>query len=87
MSVASSMVFRPGACGGPLVVAEIGVVRAGGEDQVVEGNAPAFGDHLAPSGVDAGDLAQHHIDVLRCSRRMPRIGDAISAGDRPAVAT
>ena len=44
---------------GPVVMAEIGVLRAGREDQVVEGDAAAFGDHLAPRGVDAGDLAEH----------------------------
>ena len=36
----------------PVVVTEIGVPRAGRDDQIVVGNAPAFGDHLVARGVD-----------------------------------
>ena len=59
------MVFRPGRGRGPVVVTEIGVLRAGREDQVVVGNAAALGDHLAPRRVDARHLAEHDIDVPR----------------------
>jgi hypothetical protein len=45
-------------------VAEIGVLRAGRQNERIIGNAAAFGDHLAPRGVDAGHLTQHHVDVL-----------------------
>ena len=57
--------LQPGRGGGPVVVAEIGVLRAGREDQVVERDAAAFGDHHALRDVDAGDLAEHDIHVPR----------------------
>ena len=44
--------LQPGRGGGPVVVTEIGVLRAGREDQVVERDAAAFGDHHALRDVD-----------------------------------
>jgi hypothetical protein len=42
-----------------------------------------------PLAVDAGDLAEQYLGValLRCRRTKLRMGQAISAGNRPAVAT
>ena len=56
--------LQPRSAGGPFVVTEIGVLRAGRENQDVVGNAPAVGEHLAPLGVDSRDLAKDHVDVL-----------------------
>ena len=40
--------LQPRALSGPFAVTEIGVLRAGRENQDVVGNAPAFGENLAP---------------------------------------
>ena len=55
----------------PLVVAEVGVVRAAGDDQrvVLQPSGDALADDRAdvqpaPVEVEAGDLAEHHPDVL-----------------------
>ena len=58
----------------PVVVPEIALLRPGGDDQIVERNSLAFRDHLVPAGVDAGDIAEHDLDVgpavkLRSDRR------------------
>ncbi len=53
--VASSSVFRPGREGLPLVMAEIGVARAGGEHQRVIGHRiAAIEQHAVPGDIDAG---------------------------------
>ncbi len=52
---------------------EISVLRAGGDDQIVEGNAAPLGDHRAPLDIDAAHLRQHDIDV---------VGMAENAADR-----
>ena len=44
----------------PFVVAEIGVLRAGRDDELVEGDAPSLGDDLLAADVDAGDFGEHH---------------------------
>ena len=58
--------------GGPLRVAEVGVLRAGRHDQLVVGDLAArqilhrrVRDDDAALEVDLGDLAQHHAHVLR----------------------
>ena len=60
--------------GRPLVVAEVGVGRAGGEDEVVVGELAVGQDELLRGEVDADRLRQHDRDVP--SRRGTRSGSA-----------
>ena len=55
--------LEPRRVGGPIVMAEIGVLRAGRDDQIIERDASAFGDHLVARKVDARDLGEHDADV------------------------
>ena len=50
------------------VVAEIGVLGAGGDHQVVERNPTALGDDLLVDGIDTRNLGQDHGDVLRVAQ-------------------
>ena len=43
---------------------EISVLRAGGDNQIVEGDAAPLGDHGLALDVDAADLRQDDIDVV-----------------------
>ena len=87
-AVASSIFFRPGRDALPFVVAEIGVPGAGREDQVVVGDPPRLvDDDLRARRVDAGDPAQQHADVGLVRAGWRGSAQAMSAGDRPAVAT
>ena len=70
----------------PLVMAEVVVPRAGRDDQIVVRDAPLSDQHLARGGIDAGDVAEQDGRVA-LAPRMLRIGCAMSAGDRAAVAT
>ena len=65
---------------------EIGVLCPSGDDETVEWNAPPFRDDLAASGIDIRDLRQDDFRVLLPTENTA-LGDAISPGDRPAVAT
>ena len=56
--------LQPRSAGGPFAVTEVGVPRAGRENQDVVGNAPAVGENLAPFRVDSRDLAKDDVDVL-----------------------
>jgi hypothetical protein len=56
----------------PLVVAEVGVARAGRDDEVVELQlSPAVEQHPARRGVEARDLAEDDLDVLRLIESVP----------------
>ncbi len=62
--------------GGPLVVSEVGVGGAGGQDQIVVGKAPAGKQQLALAEIDAGDLGHGHLAVLLVPQhRANRRGD------------
>ena len=52
------MFFRPGADRFPLVMTEIGVPRAGRDDQIVVGNAPLPDQHIARLGINGGHAAE-----------------------------
>src|SRR5262249_49704620 len=68
--------LQPRRIGGPIVVAEIGVLRAGRDDQVVEGNAAPVRKDLATLEIDAGHLCEHDADVrLRAEDRADRRSD------------
>jgi len=56
--------LQPRGAGGPFAVTEVGVPRAGRENQDVVGYAPAVGENLAPFRVDSRDLAKDDVDVL-----------------------
>ena len=72
----------------PLVVAEVGVRRAGRDDQEVVAELCAVGEpHALRRGVDRHHLAEQHARRCAWRRRMRRIGEAMSAGDSAAVAT
>ena len=78
MSSASSRVFRPGRVGRPLVVAEVGVVRPGGQDQVVvrESSRILVEDDLLRRNIDGVDLGQDHLHVrLAAQHRSDRLRD------------
>ena len=55
--------LQPRSAGGPFAVTEIGVLRAGCENQDVVGNAPAVGENLAPLRVDGRHVAENDVDV------------------------
>ncbi len=85
-AVASSMVLRPGASARPLVVAEVVVGGAGGDDQVVVGTSPSARMTRRCGDVEIRHFAQQHLGIaLRLSTA--RRGDAISPGESPPVAT
>ena len=70
----------------PLVVAEIGVTRSRGHDQIVVRNLGIRQlDHPARQ-IEILHFGHQHFDVSAV-RRIQRIGAAISPGDNPAVAT
>ena len=66
---ASASVFMPGRVGGELVVAEVRLLDAGGDDEVVVREAGAaaagpHGQHPAAVHVEVGHLGQHAVDVV-----------------------
>ena len=78
--------LEPGRETSPRLVAEVGVGGPGRHHQVIVGDL-RVGEHHAPAlGVDRGDVGQENGRVP-LPRRIRRIGAAISAGERPAVAT
>ena len=82
-SSALSSDFTSARVGAPLVVAEVGVVRAAGDDQRVVGHrlgcrqaGDRSKDHLAPLEVEACDLGEQHAHVaVALEHRPQRIGD------------
>ena len=62
MAVASSIFLRPRREPLPVGVA-VGVAGAGGEDQVIVGDAFAFDDRLPGGRIDVRDLAEQHLGV------------------------
>ena len=70
----------------PFVVAEIGVARAGRQNEKVVSDPSILGDNLLGVEVDAVTSASMTV-ALAWPASMLRIGEAMSAGDRPAVAT
>ena len=72
--------FHAGREFGELVVAEVGLAGAGGDDQGVVGGvvgvAEQFGDDVLVGEVDMGDVAQQHFDVA-----LPAQDDAGGRGD------
>ena len=69
--------FQPRRVLRPAVVAEVGVDRAGGENQPVVGDEIAVGEEDRPAGlVDADHLAHHHVDVRVAAEDLAdRLGD------------
>ena len=53
------------------MVAEIGVLCTGRDDELVEGDGPAVGDNLLAADIDAGNLRQHHRRVGLLSQDVP----------------
>ena len=47
----------------PLDVPEIGLLRAGCDDQVIERDAVPFGDYFVPRCVDGGNVRQHDAHI------------------------
>jgi hypothetical protein len=67
----------------PLVVAEVGVAGAGGDDQVVERQLALVEDHRLPLEVDVDDLGHHDPDVrLFAEDAADRLGDVRRREDR-----
>ena len=56
--------LEPRRHGGPLIVAEIGVGRAGSQHEIVVGNVDGVGVHDALAGVDAANLRHQHGGIL-----------------------
>ena len=79
--------MSPGANWLPFVVAEVRVRDAGGHDQVVVRHVAVGQVHDARVGVDADVASASHTRTFLWRRRIQRIGDAMSPGERPAVAT
>ena len=77
ISSASSMVLRPGRERRPLVVAEVGVRGAGGDDEVVVVDGSPSSRMHAPSGrVDGGGLGEQHLGVVLLAHdAADRLGD------------
>ena len=71
----------------PLVLAEIGMCRSGGDDEVVVGEMRARGELDATDWTSMEVTSSMRTSVFGWWRRMVRIGCAISAGDRTARAT
>src|SRR5579862_1091210 len=78
--------LQAGREGSPLIVAEIGMRRACGDDQVVVGKILLAGVHEPPLEIKALHLFEQADDV-RIATEIERIGAAISPGESPAVAT
>ena len=78
--------LEPGREGLPVVLAEIAVPRARCQHEIVVADAMLAEQHFLARRIDARDLVEQNA-VLNWSRSRPRIGDAISAGARLAVAT
>lgn len=69
----------------PLLMIEISMRCAGGDDELVIDEAPFVGQHALAGDVDPGDLSEQDGGIaLRL--RIERTGEA-AAGDNPAVAT
>ena len=80
--------LQPGRVRPPVVVAEVRVRRAGGDDQVVVGESPRR--RPGARRVRAGSMrftSPSSTSTLRWRRRIHRIGDAMSPGDSAAIAT
>ena len=84
------MLFMPGRELGELVVAEVGLAGAGGDDQRVVRRDGLAAEHVRGDGagleVDAGDLAEQDPGVV-LPLSTSRVGGAISPSDRMPVAT
>ena len=88
ISSASSSVFRPGRVLLPLGVAEVGVARAGRDDQVVVVERRAVLQRDPALRRRSIALASpSSTRTFRARRRIQRIGAAMSPGDSVAVAT
>ena len=92
MSNASASVFRPGRVRRPLVVAEVAVGRAGGDDQVVVGDALAAVERSTLRAGDVDRRAPRPCRIVRLPRFISlrstwRIGALTAGALRPAVAT
>ena len=77
---------------GELVVAEVGLAGAGGDDQRVVRRARSSRPStcevtVRAVEVDVGDLAEHDPRVLAGRRRISRVAGAISPSERMPVAT
>ena len=70
----------------PFVMSEIGMPRAGREDEIIVGDFPIADVDGLRRDIDRFHFRQNHFRV-RKSLRMPRIGAAMSAGESAAVAT
>jgi hypothetical protein len=71
----------------PFVVAEVGMDRAGRDDEIiVRQRLRAAEQHAAAGGVDAGHFRQQHRRIVLAAQDV-RIGQAMSAGESTAVAT
>lgn len=55
--------FQTGRIALPIVVTEIGVPCAGGNDEIVEGDALCAEENVSRLKVDTIDVAEHHIGV------------------------
>ena len=72
----------------PVVVAEVRVRRAGGDDQVVVGELGAVGEvHDLARRDRSRSTSPSSTSTLRWWRRIHRIGEAMSPGDSTAIAT
>ena len=58
------MVFRPGATPFPFIMAEIGMARAGRDDEIVVARCAVCGAHLLRVGIDTLDVLHQHRGVL-----------------------
>src|SRR5262249_38403288 len=70
----------------PVTVPEIGLPRAGCDDQVVERDPTAISHYFILLDVNRGNGCKHDAHI-GFARNMVRIGHAMSAGDSAAVAT
>ena len=50
---------------------EVRVLRAGREDQILEGNATSFSNDFAAFNIHAADPSEHHTDVPRIRQNGP----------------
>ena len=84
ISVASSMVFRPGASGAHSFFAEVGVRGTGGKDEVVVGKMRAGGEaHATGLHVDCVDLVHEDLGVgLVAQDGADGLGDVCRRKDR-----
>ena len=70
----------------PRLVTEIGMRRSGRHDYIVVRDFPVGELDDLPGSVDRPSSASH-TSTFRWRRRIQRIGDAMSPGESPAVAT